>query len=384
MKQRKIMALVALLILLGIGLWSQRPASVMVAEPQDNVAIEVFALGNVDAKVISKIGFEVAGKLSALYADATDNVQKGQLLAKLNEAEQAAVIAKANAFMQEAASSLVKANADVDLAKAVLAERKAANYRKQKLVRSGAVSQGAADQSKRDEQVAIAELKRAYSSVALAKAAIKSAHANIVAEEVRLKQHKLYAPYDGMVIERHKELGSILQAADPLFTIVDSATRWGKLYVDESRAAGITLGKLVRVRLRSQPSKRFEGSVVRIDTESDRVNEERVVYVKCHQCPGTFYLGEQAEAWIQVDMLQQAIMVPQKNIDHYNGDSGNVWIVQDGKLTKAELGFGYKTLDGKLQVVRGLPSGASVVISDISGLKQGDRVRVKKPVVASP
>ena len=40
--------------------------------------------------------------------------------------------------------------------------------------------------------------------------------------------------------------------------------------------------------------------VVRIDIESDRVNEERRVYVRCGGCPLAFHLGEQAEVLITV------------------------------------------------------------------------------------
>ncbi|MFT6624925.1 MAG: HlyD family secretion protein [Cycloclasticus sp.] len=379
MQKKIIIISLAALLLVGGGVWILYPPTVTVAVPRDNVAIEIFALGNVDAKVMSQIGFEVAGRLSGLHADATDMVAKGQLLATLDEAEQATHVEKAKASLGESESSLAKANADIERAKAVLEERQETNRRKQKLVKSGAVSHEAADQSKRDEQVAAAELNQAYGQVGLAKAMIKSAKANIAAEEVKQGQHKLYAPYDGLLIERHKELGSILQASDPLFTLVDPTTRWGKLYVDESRAGFITLDTPVKVRLRSQPSETFEGQVVRIDTESDRVNEERVVYVKCHRCPKTFYLGEQAEAWLQVAMLQQALMVPEKSVERYDGVRGIVWVIKDGRLAKVEIRFGHKTLDGELQVIDGLPEHARIVVSDTAHLKEGLSVLIKEP-----
>lgn len=379
MQKKVMLASTAVLFLVAVSAWTLLSSTaVIVAVPRDNVAVEVFALGNVDAKVMSRIGFEMVGKLSALYVDATDTVTKGQLLATLDEAEQTARVEKAKASLLESESSLAKANADIDHAKAVLEERQETNHRKQTLVKSGAVSQEAAGQSNRDEKVAAAELKQAYSQVDVSKAMIKSALANIAAEEAKLGQYKLYAPYDGLVIERHKELGSILSANEPLFTIVDPSTRWGKLYVDESRAGVITLDTPVKVKLRSQPSATFEGKVVRIDTESDRVNEERVVYVRCHRCPKTFYLGEQVEAWLQVDMLQHAIMVPEMSVELYDGVHGIVWVVKQGRLTKMKLRFGHKTLDGELQLVDGLPEHAFIVISDTSRLKEGARVQIKK------
>jgi HlyD family secretion protein len=46
---------------------------------------------------------------------------------------------------------------------------------------------------------------------------------------------------------------------------------------------------------------------VRIDIGSDRVNEERRVYVGCGGCPLAFHRGEQAEIVITVGALHSAV-----------------------------------------------------------------------------
>ena len=60
---------------------------------------------------------------------------------------------------------------------------------------------------------------------------------------------------------------------------------WALAYVDESRAGAIKEGQPAEVRLRSLPQQVFPAKVVRIGLESDRVSEERRVYVKCDVCP---------------------------------------------------------------------------------------------------
>ena len=361
----------------GVAFWYVSVPVVEVATPQQNIPIEVFGLGNVEAKIVSKIGFEAGGKLVELHADARDTVQHGQLLAVLDETEQHARVAKAEAAVAEAKSAAGKADADVERAVAVLAERQTANRRKQELLRADMIPQAVADQAQRDEHVAATELKQARSLVDVAKAAVKSATANLNAEQVKLKQHRLYAPYEGLVIERHKERGSVLAAGEPLFTIVDPTTRWGKMYVDEARAGGITVGKPARVRLRSQPEVVLDAEVVRVDVQSDRVNEERVVYVKCQRCPATFYLGEQAEVWVHVDTLASALLVPEMSVEKYDGARGIVWIVQDNRLAKHAVTFHPKTLEGLLPIASAVPSDATVVVSNITRLHEGGRVRVR-------
>ncbi len=376
MRTRLIISGIAALAIGAVGLWYFTIPAVDVAVPQQNVAIEVFGLGNVEAKVVSKIGFEVTGKLIALHADARDSVQTGQLLAVLDETEQRVLVEKAKAAVSEEESTLIKTRADVERAQAVFEESRASNRRKQQLAQTGHLSREVADQAQRDQNVAAAGLKQANSAVEVAKAAVQSATANLHAEEVKLQQHRLYAPYAGLMIERLKELGSVLAAGEPLFTIVDPATRWGKIYVDESRAGGISIGKPAKVRLRSLPDTILDAEVVRIDVESDRVNEERVVYVKCRSCPTGFYLGEQAEVWIHVMTLPSAILVPETSVEQYREARGKVWIVQNDRLAKREVAFHPKTLEGLLPIASGVPEDARVVVSDITGLEEGSRVRM--------
>jgi HlyD family secretion protein len=65
------LAVVALgaIAVLGVLCVSQRPVSVEVAAIEENVAIRVFGLGSVEARVLSRIGFEVGATLSELTAD---------------------------------------------------------------------------------------------------------------------------------------------------------------------------------------------------------------------------------------------------------------------------------------------------------------------------
>ncbi|MDN3722508.1 HlyD family efflux transporter periplasmic adaptor subunit [Roseibium salinum] len=66
---------------------------------------------------------------------------------------------------------------------------------------------------------------------------------------------------------------------------------WTLAYVDEARAGTIQPGQPAEVRLRSLPHDVYQAKVARIGIESDRVNEERKVWVKCEQCPPRVFPG---------------------------------------------------------------------------------------------
>ena len=146
-------------------------------------------------------------------------------------------------------------------------------------------------------------------------------------------------------------------------------------YIDESRAGAIKESQPVEVRLRSLPNQVFPALVVRIGIESDRVSEERRVYVKCQQCPVRFHLGEQAEVLITVATLAKARLVPEAAVSGYDGAKGTVWTVEGGRLKRRVVTFGHRTEDSRLEVRGGFPDGAAIVTEVSASLQEGRAAR---------
>jgi HlyD family secretion protein len=374
--RRIIRLLLALLVMVAVGLAAflfifARPLPIEVARPADHVPVEVFGLGTVEARILSQVGFEVGAALVELNADHGDRVKAGDVLARLHSAEQEARVAKARAGMVNAEAAVRTAEASVGKSRAVLAQKKQANKRKQALVARQTVSVEVAEEAQMEEDVAAAELAVAASEVEVAVAALDDARAQHELERVLLEHHVLKAPYDAIVVERHKELGAVLAAGEMLFTLVAPESVWVLAYVDEARAGGIRVGQPAGVRLRSLPQQMFLGRVTRIAIESDRVSEERRVYVACERCPESFHLGEQAEVFITTNILENALLVPETVVEGFDGTRGRVWTVEDGALRRREVAFGHRTLDSRLEIAEGLPGGAQVLRALRSGLREG-------------
>jgi HlyD family secretion protein len=373
-----------LLALLGIGAAGaavflfifMRPLPVEVARPAEAVPVKVFGLGTVEARILSKIGFEVGAALVELNADHGDRVSQGDFLARLHNGEQQARVARAKAGVVNGEAAVKMAQAAVGKARAVLAQKKLTNERKQALLSRQAVSVESAEESQMEVDVAAAELAVAASDVDVAKAALEDARAQYQLETVLLDHHVLKAPYDAIVVERHKELGSVLAPGEALFTLVAPETVWALAYVDEARAGGIRVGQPAEVRLRSLPRQMFEGHVTRIAIESDRVSEERRVFIACDRCPDRFHLGEQAEVFIRTAVLDNALLVPETAVEGFDGTKGTVWTVEDGELRRREVTFGNRTLDSRLEITGGPPDGAQIVTTLRSGLREGRAAKV--------
>ena len=186
------------------------------------------------------------------------------------------------------------------------------------------------------------------------------------------------APYDAIVIERFKELGTVVKAGDPIFTLIAADSYWGLAYVDESRAGFISEGQRVDGRMRSRPQEAFTGKVARIGLESDRVTEERRVFVKGDNPPPRIFLGEQVEFLITVASLDNALLVPEAAVHGYNGREGTVWTVENGRLHRRLVKFRHRTEDSRLEIVGGLPENARVVTRIDDGFREGRSVRINE------
>jgi HlyD family secretion protein len=353
-----------------------RPLTVSVVVAEADVPLRLYGLGTVEARVLSRVGFEVGAALVSVAADAGDRVSAGQELATLHPAEQEARVARVRAAVEANAAGQAKAEAAVARAEAVLSQRIAANERQKQLARQDFASLQRAEEAQRDEDVARAELALAEADLAVIRAQGADAAAALQLEQTLLDHHRLLAPYDAVVVARHMEPGTVVRAGDPIFTLIDPATVWIQAYIDEERAGQLALEQPGVIRLRSQPAAEFHGSVARIGLESDRVNEERRVWLSCADCPTEMFLGEQAEVRILTGRRDSALMVPEMAISGFDGFRGRVWVVQQGRLRRAELTFGARDDRGRVEVTGGLPEGAAIVAMPPDAAAEGRPARI--------
>lgn len=371
---RPVVVIGVLLAVLGFAVvaLTERPITVAVAPSHSDGLAQVYGLGTVEGRVVSRIGFDVSGTLAELDADQGERVARGTVLARLDPRSAEARVQQAQANVSQANASLIEAVAGKARAGAVVALDDRTNRRKQALVRSSVVSVQAAEEAQSALDVARAEEQQATAKIEVAHANLAQADATERLEKDALRKHVLTAPYDALVVARLNELGTAMSAGEPLFTIMDPTTFWILTYVDEARAGGIHLGDPATVHLRSLPGRSFRGEVARIDIEDDRVSEERRVYIRCDDCDGKLYLGEQASAVITTGKLDQALLVPLAAIDTRPDGAGVVWIVEHGRLARRHVTLGERTIDGRVEL-HGVPDGAQVMTTLRSGLRDGRR-----------
>ena len=226
--------------------WS-RPIAVSVAPVEKNVPIQVFGLGTVEAQTVSRIGFETAGTLVELNADHGDTRQGGHSACATAQ-PRAGSAGRPGARRRDAGGGRRRAGA--------IGRREGrggAQSRRRRPISAAAATRGArcrsrsetADDTQAAADVAKADLSQARSAVSVARANLEQAKALLALEEARLAKYSLYAPYDAIVMTRHRELGSALNANEPRLHARRSGDdlgarlyRRGESRADRDRTAG--------------------------------------------------------------------------------------------------------------------------------------------------
>jgi HlyD family secretion protein len=379
MRVKAIAGAALLLLVAAGGAWflRSRPLEVAVAPVERDVPLRVFGLGTVEARITTRIGFEVAGTVMEVFADHGDRVPAGTVLARLNDAAQQARVAKAEAGLQNAEALQGRVAAFLERATVLHAQKRATAQRRRELAARGTTPQEQAEIAETEAAAAAADLGVAQADLLVARAQLADARATLLAERTALAKHVLAAPFDALVIQRHREVGAALAPNEAVFTLVAPDSLWALAHVDEGRAGAIEEGQPAEVRLRSLPGEVFRARVARIGLEADRVTEERRVNLRCESCPPRPIIGEQLTVEIETGRLASARLVPEAAVQGFDGAAGLVWTVEDGVLRQRAVRFVARTLDARLALDPALPEGVAVLTAVPAGAAAGRAARIR-------
>jgi HlyD family secretion protein len=242
---------IVVLALFAAGFWISRRADAkeesayrFAAVERGDVQSSVSATGSLSAVTTVQVGTQVSGQVAGIYADFNSQVKKGQLLARIDPtlAEQS---------VREAQAGLERAVAERDQAQRTYDRNKQLFDRK---------------------VLTESEMNDAQYSLAVARASVKSAQVSLERARRNLAYTEIYAPIDGVVVERNVDVGQTVAAslsAPQLFLIANDLSQMQILAaVDESDIGSIHEGMAVRFTVQSYPDEEFTGTVKQVRLQS--------------------------------------------------------------------------------------------------------------------
>jgi HlyD family secretion protein len=295
MIKKPLVIAVAVLVVLAVGLWAWKKSKADAAPLYRFATIErgdieaaVSATGTLSAVTTVQVGTQVSGKLTEINVDFNDRVKKGQLIARIDPT------------LPEQSVRDGQAGLERNKAEEEQAEREFT--RNQQLFERKVLTE--------------IEFNNAKYALAVARANVKSAQVTLDRARQNLAYTQIYAPIDGIVVERTVELGQTVVASmstPQLFLIANDLSQMQILAsVDESDIGQIHEGQTARFSVQAYPNEKFEGQVkqVRLQSKTTENVVNYTVVVHVQNKSGKLLPGMTATLEFLTGTAQDALLVP--------------------------------------------------------------------------
>ncbi len=340
------------------------------------IVAEVMGTGTLEARVGTSISPKISGRIVELLADQDSRVSAGEVLVRLDDAELEQQVAIADANVDAAQAALERLKADKDRALAVFEQARRSDSRVRSLLERNATSREDVDKATEALGVAQAEMSRSEAAIAEGQKGLIAAEKTAQYHKARLRDTEVVAPFDGLVVKRGREPGDVVVPGSSIMTLISTEELWVSTWVDETEMSKLAPEQTARVVFRSDPQQSYAGKVSRLGREADRETREFVVDVRVLELPQNWAVGQRAEAFIQVDRRDDAMVIPAELLVRREGQIG-VFVDNDGRSDWRVLQLGIRSRNS-VEVVEGLQENDRVIspINSNSALSNGRRIKL--------
>ena len=355
-----------------------KPVAVIPHRASEGVVLaEALGTGSVESRRMLDVSFEVTARLVEIHVDQGDRVQKGQVLAAIDNATFKAEVALGEQEVSLAESTLQRLDADIARSRAVLKGAEDGLTRIRPLVDSGAASEEALDVAVERQRVAAAELARSQAAQLEGQEAVSTARRRLDRAKTALARTVVHSPFDGIVLRREREVGDVAVPGGAVLRLAATDTVWASVWVDETYLDALKVGLPARIALRSDVDQVLRGKVARVGHEVDRETRELLVDVLFDAPPENLVFGQRVDLWVELARRTDVLRIPAHVVIQRDGQEGA--LVADGTRAKFRaLEFGERGRE-LVEVTGGLSVGDVVLTPSVGKnkrLKDGQRIRL--------
>ncbi|HUL35605.1 MAG TPA: efflux RND transporter periplasmic adaptor subunit [Candidatus Eisenbacteria bacterium] len=323
-----------------------------------NVPDELEAPGSVIAASTAQVAARTMGTVLQVAVREGDLVKRGQLLAQLDERELAARRNAALAASQGAAAGVTQASKAFAAAQAQADVAKKTFDRYTFLKEQKSVSPQEFDEIAAKDQAAQANLEQAQAGLHRAEAGATQADAELHAAQDVASYARVAAPFDGRVIRRSIEPGTLVSPGMPLFIIEDTGRYQLEATLPAEALATVKKNSPARVELDAWGQKSLTGKVAEIEAGADPTTHTLQARVDLPREPG-LQSGMFGRAFFARGQMQ-ALALPVDAVVT-RGQLRGIFVAGDDHLLHWRVITLGKTLDDQVLVLSGLNDGEVVV-----------------------
>jgi RND family efflux transporter MFP subunit len=335
---------------------------------------ELEAPGNVIAVSTAQVAARTVGTVLQVAVREGDTVKRGQLLAQLDERELSARRNAAKAASQGANAGVVQAAKALAAAQAQADVVRKTYDRYVYLKQQNSVSPQEFDEVTAKQESAQASLEQAKASLQHAEAGATQAESESRAAEDVASYARIVAPFDGRVIRRSVEPGSLVSPGTELFVVEDISRYQLEATLPAVGLVTVKKNTAVRVQLDALGEKSLAGKVAEMEAGADPTSHTLKVRVDLPKDTGV-QSGMFGRAFFSRGE-KRALVLPREAILS-RGQLQGIYVMGEGNLLQWRVVTLGKTIGDLVEVLSGLSDGEVVVLNP--GVQELDGKKVATP-----
>lgn len=330
------------------------------------------ASGTVRGYATSTLTSKGTGHIKSVEVRSGDLVREGQLLLELEASDVRAGVARARAALSAAGAAKLEAESALQAAQVTARLAKTNHERTRQLFEQNVVARAQYDDTEAQLGSADAQQRMAQARVAAAEASIQQAAAALAETQALLGYTKLTAPFNGRVLERLVDPGTLASVGTPLLVVVDDGKMRVEASVPESAAADVKLGGNAGIEL-DESGAVVSGTIGEIVASVDPGS--RGFLVKVDLPAGAPQLRSGAFARVTFPRESQQRLVVASAAISMLGSLERVFVVDAGRARLRMISSGERH-GAWATVLSGLAEGERVVLLPSAELRDDSRVEV--------
>ena len=305
------------------------------------------------------VGPKISGRLKTVLVDNGDYVQKGQLLATIDDEELEQQVNRARAAIRVA-------EAGVKQDKATLENLKNQLRRNESLYADQLVSLQYVEDLRSQVLAGQAKIELGEAQVNQARAALKEL-------EIQLEQTRLYAPMSGYVANRMLYPGALVTPSSSILSVLDLSQVKTIVAAPEQHLAKLKVGLPARVGVDAYPNESFSGTITRISPQLDPDTRTAEVEILIANRQMLLKAGMFVRAAVILRNIE-SVAIPRESLVTRENQHG-VFVIEDGRAHYLPVQIGVSQ-QGRVQVLNGVEPGLEVIAAGSQFLNEGDPVRL--------
>jgi len=322
--------------------------------------------GELEALAAFVVAPKVGGRIKRVFANISDTVNRGQVVAELDNGEYVQAVAQAQADLEVAQANLAEAKSALEIS-----DRE--YKRSESLFKRGISSDSEFDAARQAKMAKQARLKVAAAQVTKAGSSLETAR-------IRLGYTKVTADWaDGgeqrVVAERYVDEGQTVAANAPLLSIVELHPIVGVVFVAERDYAHLKPGQSVSLSTDAYPGRQYTGRIDRIAPIFRKSTRQARIEMIIDNPEQRLKPGMFIRVAVVLKRLPDATIVPEQALTVRNEKNGVFIVSADGsKVAWHEVTIGIRA--GERVQVKGDGLTGRVVTLGQQLVKDGSRIMI--------